>query len=69
MNYTDKQKKDYLIGIVKEFYSQGDDYFASKSKNGNWHFGNLNDHSLQHGGGQSMMLKDKVVSILISRSK
>jgi len=63
---TDEIKIEYLINLMKRYYSQGDDYFAYKSKKGNWSFGYSNDYPMQHGGGKTFNLPDDVLTLIIN---
>lgn len=67
MIYTDKEKTEFLKDLVKQYYDQGDDYYVSKSKRNLWHFGYSNDKPLQHGTGESFIIPDKMLEILISK--
>ena len=67
MNYTDKEKTEFLETLVKEYYTQGDDYYAWESKKRRWHFGYDNDKPMQHGKGVNMILPNKMVEILMKR--
>jgi hypothetical protein len=66
---TDKQKKEFLINLVKEVYTQGDNFSASQSSKGSWHFGYSNDYPMQHGNGKRMMLTDEIVEMLILKTQ
>jgi hypothetical protein len=66
---TDQEKEQFLIGLAKEYYTQGDSYFAVKGKKGNWSFGYSNDYPLQHGSGSTIVLPDKMVEILFNKIK
>ena len=62
---SDKEKESMLLQIAKENYSQGDSYFAYKSKKANWIFGHSNDYALQHGAGDQFHLPDKILDLLV----
>lgn len=64
---TDQTKITFLISLVKEFYTQGDSYYALKNKKGMWMFGYRNDYPMQHGDGIEMELPDEIVDILMKR--
>jgi len=66
--FTDEQKKEFLFKITKEYYNQGDEYFVSKTKKGDWIFGYSNDYPMQHGDGKRMQLPDKMVEVLMSHT-
>ena len=63
--YTEKEKHEFLIELVKKLYSSGDDYYAVLTNKTNWHFGYSNDYPLQHGKGQEFKLTDKMVTVLM----
>ena len=63
---TDKEKEQFLISLAKEYYTQGDSYYAYKNKKGKWHFGYSNDYPLQHGSGDNMILPDRMVDVMMS---
>lgn len=65
-NYTDKQKEEFLIKITKDYYNQGDSYYAFKNKKRKWHFGYSNDYPMQHGSGINMILPDKMVETMMN---
>lgn len=67
MKITDKEKTEFLLNLAKEHYSQGDYYYAWKSKKDKWHFGHSNDHELQHGQGNNTIIDDSMLEVLINR--
>lgn len=69
MNYTDKEKTEYLEALATEQYPQGDNYYAFKLKNDLWHYGSVNDYPLQHGKGGKSTIQDKIVESLITKEK
>lgn len=66
INHTDEEKKSFLIKLAKDYYSQGDSYFAFKNKKDKWHFGYTNDYPMQHGCGSDTIIPDAMVNILMS---
>jgi hypothetical protein len=64
--FTDKEKEIFLKKIASEYYTQGDSYYAYKSKKGKWNFGYSNDYPLQHGKGDNTVLPDKMVDVIMS---
>jgi len=64
--FTDEQKKEFLLKITKEYYNQGDDYSVYQTKKGDWIFSYSNDYPMQHGDGKRMQLPNKMVEILMS---
>lgn len=64
-----EEKKKFLIGLMKKYYSQGDSYFADLSKRGNWHFGYTNDYEMQHGSGEQFHLPERMIDILMSNKQ
>ncbi len=64
---NDKQKELFLIELVRDYYNQGDFYYARKNKKNKWHFGYDNDYSMQHGCGENFILPDDMVLILMSK--
>ena len=63
---TIEQKRLFLLACIKRYYPQGDDYQVFLSKKGNWQFGYSNDYPLQHGGGKSFSLPDKMVEAFMA---
>lgn len=59
--------EEILISIVKEYYSQGDDYFAFKKK-GHWIFGYSNDYPMQHGQGKTFKLPEELIIIMLANN-
>ena len=53
-----------LKNWVKEYYSQGDDYFAYTKKD-KWVFGYSNDYPMQHGAGETFSLPTKLIIIIL----
>jgi hypothetical protein len=64
--FTDEQKKEFLKKLTKEYYNQGDDYYAYQTKRGDWEFGYSNDYPMQHGDGKRMRLPNSMVEVLMS---
>ncbi len=64
--YTDEEKKKFLLMLAEKYYTQGDDYHAFKNKKGKWNFGYSNDYPMQHGKGSDIILPDKMVNIIMS---
>lgn len=64
--FTNEQKEEFLKNITKEYYNQGDDYYAYQTKKGDWQFGYSNDYPMQHGDGKRMQLPDKMIEVLMT---
>jgi colicin import membrane protein len=64
---TDSQIKEFLIGLAKEQYDHGDDFYAHKNKKGNWEFGSTNDEPLKFGNGHSNVLESKLAIIIFNK--
>ena len=62
-------KKEFLLNLIKEYYPQGDSYYANQTKKGKWKYGYSNDYPLQHGPGESFIIPDEIVEILINKCK
>ena len=68
MKYTTEEKVAFLETLIKEYYTQGDSYYASQTKTGKWRFGYTNDCEMQHGSGEEMMLPDLIVENLMDKT-
>jgi len=58
--------RNFLNKLIREYYSQGDNYFVLQTKKGDWTFGYSNDYPLQHGKGKKFQLPTKIIEILMS---
>jgi hypothetical protein len=64
-----REKEQFLINLAYEYFNQGDDYYATKTKKGSWSFGYSNDKPMQHGSGENFHLPDKMVDVLMKQKK
>ena len=64
-NYSDEEKELFLISLMKDYYSQGDNYFAYKNRKGIWTFGYINDYPMQHGSGESFKIPDEMCVLIM----
>lgn len=64
--FADLEKEAFLKSMVEKYYTQGDSYYARKTRKGDkWFFGYSNDYPMQHGDGSEMMLPDGFVTVLM----
>ena len=64
---TQDEKREFLLGLVKETYDQGDDYYANLTKKGTWLYGYSNDYPLQHGEGKKLQMKDDILNTIMNK--
>ena len=62
-------KKEFLISLMKKYYSQGDGYNAYQTKKGSWVVSYSNDYPMQHGNGERITIPDKMVDVLMNTSQ
>lgn len=67
MNENKDEIKVFLIKLTKEFFNQGDSYFAYEVKNRNWEFGYSNDYPMQHGDGCEMKLPTDMIKLMMAK--
>ena len=62
---NDKKKKEWLLGLAKKMYNEGDSYYAAKTNKGDkWIFGYSNDSEMRHGNGEEWVMPDEMINIL-----
>ena len=66
--YTDSEKKQFLVELTKAYYEHGDSYQACITKRGDWHFWYSNDYPMPCCIGKIMQLPDKIVTILMNQN-
>ncbi len=66
---TEELKKAFLYALIEEYYPQGDGYDVYRTKKGSWAISYSNDYPLQHGKGESFVLPDRMVEILMNQKK